>query len=68
VAETEALLEEELLDPGVIKEPPEIPPEGTLAFALFAFDLNVSRVLPELGLSGCLSRLQWCDWIRSDTY
>src|SRR5437773_2639144 len=46
-----ALLGEEP-DPGETKEPPERPPEGTLAFAFIAFALNVAKLLPPLGLRG----------------
>jgi hypothetical protein len=42
-------LDEEEPDPGVIKEPPEIPPEGTEPFALFAAALNAAKVLAPLG-------------------
>jgi len=43
-----ALLDEEP-DPGETKEPPETPPEGTLAFAFIAFALNVAKLSPPLG-------------------
>jgi len=49
VADVLAALLDEEPDPGETKEPPEIPPEGSLAFALIAFALNVARLSPPLG-------------------
>jgi len=43
------LLDEEPPDPGETKEPPEIPPEGTVDSALPAFSLNAARLSPPLG-------------------
>jgi hypothetical protein len=60
LVESLVVLLAELADPGETKEPPETPPDGTLTVALPALSLNAARLLPPLGLVGCLSLLRRC--------